>query len=224
MNSGPTIGPAIAARRVIMRAYCLILLCSCSAEVASQEEPPGSVRERLERDDTALAIRSPDSAGTLTAQRRTGDEWVAGLVDLAIVDGEIVTSAASDGAITVERFAVSLGPIDVPASVLGYDVQLTDIHLETASPVRVDTTWRGDDDARGTLALDLVLAWSLTNHGETSPLGAPDLPPIPVELLLTGDAGAVDAELRLRAPGELWSWADLIRLEDLTLILAASTR
>jgi hypothetical protein len=208
----------------MMRAYPLLLLCACSAEVDSISDPPSSVRERLEREDTALVIRSADSAGAITAMRKTGEDWSAGLVDLAIVDGEIVTSAGTDGAITLERLAISIGPIEVPSSVLGYEVALTDVHVETLEPVRVETSWRGDNDARGTLAIDLELQWSLTHHGSTSPLGAPDLPPVPVELLLSGNAAAVNAELRVHAPGELWSWADLIRLEDLSLILAATTR
>lgn len=204
-----------------MRCLSLLLLCSCSAEVASSGEP-ASVRERLERDETALAISSADSAGTITALRKTSDDWSSGFVDLGIASGELAASADGDGAITLERFELAIDPIDIPESVLGYPVQLTDVHL-SAKPVRAVTTWSGDDEAHAALDLDLELQWSLTNHGTTSPLGAPDLPPVPAELVLTGDGTIVHAELRVSAPGELWSWADLIKLTDLTLIVSADS-
>jgi hypothetical protein len=209
-----------------MRALTLLALAStaaCSADVANPGSPPGSVRERLERDETAFAISPAESAGAITALRHTGDGWQAGLADLVLTDGEVAVTAETSGTITLERLALDLGPIEIPETVLGYDVQLTDVHLELAGPVRIDTTWNGDNASRGTAELELELTWSLTNHGSTSPLGAPELPPVPVELVLTGDGAVVHAELRVQASGELWTWADLVRLEDLTLIVSAST-
>jgi hypothetical protein len=206
-----------------LSSLALISASACSAEVAGPDSPPASVRERLERDETSFAISSTDSAGAITALRHTGDGWQAGLADLEINAGEVAATAETSGAITLERLALEIGPIEIPETVLGYDVQLTDVHLELATPVRIAATWNGDNESRGTAELDLELTWSLTNHGSTSPLGAPDLPPVPVELVLTGDGAVVHAELRVQAPGELWSWADLVKLEDLTLIISAST-
>jgi hypothetical protein len=199
------------------------LVTACSADVAAPSDPPASVRERLEREATSLAVIAPESAGAVTAQRRANGGWSAGLVDLRIESGELIASAADDGAITVEHLAIAVGPIDIPESVLGYGAQLTDIEVSLVAPTRLVTTWDGNDAGTAFADLDLALAWSLVNHGSTSPLGSPNLPPVPVELVVTGNGELVRAELRVRAPGELWSWADLIKLEDLTLIVAAAT-
>jgi len=203
----------------------LLLLCSaCSAEIVTPDpSPPESVRERLELGETQLLISSAESAGAITARRRTGDGWSAGFVELEVQTGEVVASADGEGVITLERLAIDLGPIEIPPSVLGYEAQLTNVKLEIAGPARVATTWSGDDESRGMVELELELSWSLSHHGSTLPLGSPELPLVPVELVLTGDGSVVHAELRLRSPGELWSWADLLKLEELTLILSART-
>jgi hypothetical protein len=197
----------------------LFVLTGCGAEVLSSE-PPASVRERLERSPASFAVDAAASAGAITAERNRSDGWSAGLVELAIERGDFVVAVDADG-VSLDELALEIGPIEVPDSVLGYSVQLTDIRITLAEPVRVDATWAGDDDARGDAALPIVLAWSLVNHGTKAPLGAPDLPAVPAELVLAGNGTAVTAELRVSAPGELWSWADLIRLEDLTLIITA---
>jgi len=209
-----------------MRAVAtFLLLCTaCSAEITAPDPSlPESVRERLELGETQLVISTADSAGAITAQRRTGDGWSAGLVDLEVQTGEVIASADSEGVITLDRLAIELGPIAIPPSVLGYDAQLTNVKLEIAEPARVATTWSGDDESHGMVELELALSWSLSHHGSTLPLGSPELPLVPVELVLTGDGSVVHAELRVRSPGELWSWADLLKLEDLTLILSAQT-
>ena len=46
---------------------------------------------------------------------------------------------------------------------------------------------------------------------------------MPVELVLTGDGASVHAEVRVTSKGTFWSWADLVKLEDLSLTLAATT-
>lgn len=168
-----------------------------------------------------LLVDSATSAGAVTAERRLSDGWSAGLVDLAIGDGDVVVTL-DGGDLVLEDLELAIGPIDVPESVLGYGVQLTDITITLAEPTRIVTRWTGDDDAQGDVELELALQWSLTNHGTTSPLGAPDLPKVPATLALSGNGERVHAELRVHAPGELWSWADLLRLADLTLVLAAN--
>ena len=199
----------------------LVLCSACSADRAVSD-PPTSVRERLERGETSLAILPAESAGAVAAARRVAGQWNVGLADLAIRDGAVGLSAEPSGAITLERLAIALDPIAIPDSLLGYDVQLTDVELALADPVRFATAWDGDDDGHGDAAVALELSWSLTNHGSTSPLGAPELPPVPIALDVTGNGSLIRAELRVLAPGELWSWADLVRLEDLSLILSAT--
>ncbi|MEO7092145.1 MAG: hypothetical protein ABI175_02765, partial [Polyangiales bacterium] len=70
--------------------------------------------------------------------------------------------------------------------------------------------------------LDLALSWELTLDGTPAPLGSPKLPLVPVEIVLTGDGEHVSAELHAHAPGELWSWAGLVKLSELQLVLDAS--
>lgn len=196
---------------------------AASACTATPTGPAASVRERLETAETPLAITTLESAGSITAQRRSSGTWVAGYVDLTVEHGDLVVTADDRGAITLERLSVDLGPIEIPKSVLGYAAQLTGVHVESKRPVRVMTTWTGDDDASATAPVDLELTWSLTIDGQTSPLGAPHLPAVPIELLLSGNGENVHAEARVLSPGIVWSWADLVKLEDLSLILAATT-
>lgn len=199
--------------------FSFLALAACTSNAAA----PESVRERLESSATELAITTGDSAGSITAQRRGAAGWVAGTVDLTVESGRLVTSADARGSIAIERLSLDLGPIRIPRSVLGYEAQLTSVHLEAMRPAGVVTSWSGDDEARTTAEVELELTWSLTIDGETSPLGAPRLPAVPLELVLTGDGSAVRAEVNAAAAGMFWSWADLLKLEDLTLSLAAAT-
>lgn len=204
-----------------MRAGILLGL-SLAACTNTSTRPPDSVRERLESDATELVVTA-DSTGSITAQRRGGDGWISGSVDLTVRAGEILASADANGKLELQRLSVDLGPIEIPKSVLGYAAQLTDVHLESKRPVVVATSWSGDDEARATVPVELSLSWSLTIDGKTSPLGAPNLPPVPVELVLTGDGADIRAEAHAVAPGTFWTWADLVKLENLSLTLAATT-
>jgi hypothetical protein len=181
------------------------------------------VRDQLESSEAALSIATTDSGGSIKAERRTSDGWVAGMVSLSVKSGELVARAGAHGAIEIERLAVDLGPIAIPRTVLGYEAQLTDVHVEAIRPPGVVTTWTGDDAARATAAVDLQLSWSLTIDGKKSPLGAPQLPPVGLELELTGEGGDLHAEVRASSTGMFWSWADLVKLEDLTLVLGAAS-
>ena len=217
-------------RRVIMRAGTLFVLVLAAAVTTTTActtapaGPAGSVRERLETaDSTELAVATEASAGSITAKRRSAGQWVAGFVELIVERGDLVVTADERGAITLERLAVDLGPIEIPESVLGYPAQLTDVHVEAKQPVRVMTSWTGNDEALATAPVDLALTWSLTIDGRSSPLGAPVLTDVPIELALTGNGRIIHAEARVLSPGIVWSWADLVKLEDLSLILAATT-
>jgi hypothetical protein len=206
----------------------LILASSFSPACAPQrptggDSPPASVRERLETADTRLLIAGAESGGSITAARRISGGWSAGSVDLAIQSGELVASADATGRVTIERLGLWLGPIDIPESVLGHRAQLTDVHIVVDQPIVMTTQWTDDNDAQATTALDLGLSWALTVDGASAALGGPDLPPVPVELLLTGDGDEVRGDVRVHAAGLVWSWADLVKLEDLDLTLGAVT-
>jgi hypothetical protein len=210
-------------RRVIMRTLSFVPVILLGACTGAQLDDPAanSVRERL-AGETSLAV-SADSTGTISAARRSDGMWIPGVTDLRIDAGELVLSADDNGHVRIESLALDIGPIAIPEGLLGYPVELTDIHLGLVEPAKVVVVWEDDNTGHGNGSVDLLLEWSLTNHGTTSPLGSPDLPLVPVELSLTGDGAHVHAELRVTAPGELYKWANLIKLEDLGLVLASDT-
>jgi hypothetical protein len=205
-----------------MRAGILIFL-SLTACTHNLIEPPDSVRDQLESSEVQLAVSREERAGSITALRRMSGGWIEGSIELSALRGELVTTADARGAIRIERFAVELGPIEIPESVLGYEAQLTGVHLRIERPTRVATMWKGDDEARAMAPMQLELTWSLTIQGQTSPLGSPRLAPVPIEILLIGDGSAIHAKAHARSAGVLWSWADLLKLKDLDLWVTAST-
>jgi hypothetical protein len=166
-----------------------------------------------------------ESAGTITVQRRLGGgAWEAGLVDLAIDQGEIVASADPvTGEITIERLSFQLEDIAIPASVFNREASLSKVRAELMAPVQVETAWSSDDAAHLTASLDLSFSWALTVNGSTAELGAPDLPPVQLQIDVTGNGSTVHVDVDAGASGELWSWAGLVKLEDLRLVLSGVT-
>lgn len=201
----------------------LVILSACSTAGRDEPTPPAdSVRERLE-EPARLLVAATESGGALTAERKVGTGWEAGMVELGIENGELIVSADGRDALTLEGFQVSFKPIDIPDGVFGArEAQLTHVRVDLTGPQRVAATWSGDDEVRLTANLELALSWTLSLDGSPAPLGSPTLPAVPVEIVLTGDGEHVQAELRANAAGELWSWAGLIKLADMTLVLGAS--
>ena len=209
-----------------MRLGCVLLLVlsACNPQEAPSAPGPESVRARLTASDTRLMFSAADSAGTVTAQRRVaGETCETGLVDLVLDQGEVVASADDDGDVTIEKLSFTLAPIAIPHSVFDRDAALANVRVELVTPAVAATTWTDDDAARLSATLDLKLSWALRIDTTTSPLGSPDLPPVTVEVELGGDGSFVHADVRAIAAGELWSWANLIKLQDLNLVLAADT-
>lgn len=200
----------------------LVLVPACAANVASGPPEFDSVHERLAHEPTRLLLSAPDSAGSVTAERRLSSGWQTALVDLHIDNGELVLSSTAAGTIVVERFGVGIQPIDLPKDVVD-NGQLTHVRAELLAPVTVQAHWSDDDTATASAQLSLELSWTLSVNGSGLPLGTPRLPPVPVDLEISGDGSTVRAELRAHAGGEIWSWADLVKLADLSLVLAGET-
>jgi hypothetical protein len=174
---------------------------------------------------TRLILSAEDSAGTITVQRKISGGWETGLADLSVDFGEVAASADPiTGEVTIEKLSIALEPIEIPASVFNREASLSHVRAELERPAVVKTTWIDDNTAHLTATLDLAFAWSLTVEGNTSGLGAPDLPPLALEIDVTGNGAVVHAEVHAGAGGELWSWAGLLKLEDLVLTLAAETK
>ena len=206
--------------RAVLASLPLLIVAACGSQDNSSD--PASMRDRLTA-DTHLFIAASDSAGAVTAQMRSGTGWEDGLVDLKLESGELVARASRSGTIALSSLALELQTISIPATIVGHAADLTRPRLQLSAPAELTATWSGDDDAEVDAVLTLELSWSLTVDGVALPLGAPTLPPLPVKLKLSGDGQRVSAELRVHAPGELWNWADLIKLSDLELVLGAGT-
>lgn len=196
----------------------VLMLAACGDDLTAVA--PVSMRERLAT-ETPLFITANASAGAIKAQMRTSSGWDDGLVDLKLAGGELVARAGAGGGLSLMALSLELETIAIPASLTGHAAELTRPHLQLAAPVELSVAWTGDDAARADATLAVELSWALTVDGVGLPLGAPSLPPLPVKLELAGDGSRITAELRIHAPGELWSWADLIKLSDLELVLGA---
>ncbi len=164
------------------------------------------------------------AAASIAFARVSGSTWESGLVDLQIDSGEVIASAdKATGNVTLETLSFTLKPIEIPPSVFNRAAQLSRVRGVLKAPVAVTTTWVDDDTAHLSASLDLGFSWALTVDGNTIDLGEPDLPPVSVEVDVTGDGSFVHADVKAGAAGELWSWAGLIKLEDLHLVLGAET-
>lgn len=205
-----------------MRTLLLVALgmvaCAGSRDTA---DGPDTMRERLEA-DTRLLVTAEASGAAISAQRRTGDGWAERLVDLPLVHGELV-ARADGGMLALDKLQLSFAPVMIPATLVGHEAQLADLRLTLAQPVAAPAVWRDDAEVSAETRMQLVLSWQLTVDGVGLPLGAPALPPLPVTVALHGSGAHVAAEVQIEAPGELWSWAGLVKLTDLMLVVDAET-
>lgn len=209
-----------------MRSGVLLLLVSfgCNTDLTEAPEPaPASVRERLE-DQTRLLVDAPASAGSITAEHHvSGGAWEGGLVDLHVRTGEVLVSSDRSDALTLDGLQITFDDLQIPPGIFGgHDAKLINLRVDLKNDLRAPAEWLSDDEVHLQANLDVTLSWELVLDGAAAPLGSPKLPPVPAELVLTGTGEHVNADLRMRAPGELWTWANLVRLSELTLILDAN--
>ena len=198
-----------------------VVLLACTS-VPGSGPAPASLRERLAT-ETHLFVAASDSAGAITARRKTDTGWNDQRVALALDSGELVASAARDGNLMLSMFELGFRPVTIPASVLGHEAELTNLHVRLVAPTAATAIWSGDDRASATATLDLQLSWWLGVDGVGLPLGMPRLPPVALTLTLSDDGSGAAAELGVTAAGALWSWAQLVELSDFGLSLVART-
>ena len=206
--------------------FVLLVTSACNPDLAdptSGPKPPASVRERLE-DRTRLLVAASQSGGAITAQHHvSGGVWEGGPAALQIANGELIVSSDAPDALTLDGLQVSFDTLQIPAGVFGsQDAKLTNVRFDLKNELRAPAEWVSEDEVHLQASLDITLSWDLVLDGSVAPLGSPKLPLVPVEIVLTGDGEHVDAALTAHAPGELWTWASLVRLSDLQLSLDAS--
>lgn len=208
-----------------MRSYLAFALfaSACTSASPSGTETFESVRDRLSDAPTRLFIAGAESTGDITARRWTEGGWIEGDTAITVDNGELIASVDSSGKLSVAKLEISIAPIEIPEEVFKKPAQLSDVRIKLAKPITETMTWASDDEATATLTLALDLDWAIAVSGGKTPLGTQHLPPITVDVMVSGDADHVDASLGLHAEGELWSWAGLLELTRLDLALSAST-
>src|SRR5688572_13408197 len=174
-----------------MRRSLILLVCAaaCAADLpADTTDPPASVRERLRGAAPTRLLVAPARGGELVAERKVAGVWDSGTVALEITGGELVVAADADGAVTIGALQIGFASISVPPGVFGAAVaRFEDVRVDLAGALRVPTAvWLGDDTVRLGAAVPIELAWTLTLDGAPVPLGSPALPPLPIELEVTG--------------------------------------
>jgi len=213
-------------QRVIMRRLALfafLVAAGCATSSAPDGAPVySSVKDRLAH-PTRLYIGAGTSTGAITAERYTHDGWVSGTTPLSIAHGEVDGSLDKTGKLEIAQLEVDVDPIAIPDSVFGKPAQLENVRVVLSQPSLADVIWSSDDDAEATLTLALDLNWSIAVNGQSSQLGTQHLPPVVMHLMVTGAGDHVDAALSLDATGTLWNWADLFKLTELELSLAAGS-
>lgn len=213
-------------RRVIMRRLALILFiaatgCATSMEVDGSSTY-SSVKDRLAH-PTRLYIGGATSNGAITAERYTHDGWVSGTTPLLIAHGEVDGNLDKTGKLALGAFEVDVDPIEIPESVFGKPAQLKDVRFTLKQPAVADVVWSSDDDADITLTLALDLDATMVVDTNASQLGTQHLPPVVITTMITGNGDHIDAQLSADAKGTLWNWADLFKLTELQLSLAAAS-
>jgi hypothetical protein len=205
-------------------ALAFVLLASaCVSRSGTDLETYDSVRDRLETKPVRLYVGSEGSDGLISARRWTSEGWVAGDTAVKISSGELKTSADANGRLTLSTFELGIDSIDIPQEVFKKPAQLTDVHLKLTAAASADTTWTSDDAATATLTANLDFSWTIKVDGNKTPLGTQHLPPVPVDITLSGDGEVVDASIGLHAAGELWDWAGLLQMTALELSLSAES-
>lgn len=210
---------------VIMRTALAFALVTAACANSSVDAPDryDSVRERLAEAPTRMYIGGDISTGTVTAQRRTADGWVAGDHTLTIDSGELRASVDANGSLTLDTFEVAVAPIDIPEEVFQKPAQLADVKVTLVEATSGTATWTSDNEATARVTMKLDLGWSIAVNGGKTPLGEQHLPPIDVDFTLDGDGDFVGATIALAATGELWNWANLLQLTHIELQLGAET-
>lgn len=226
-DHGRTNGAELATHRVTMRGFLAlsVFAVGCASGTSTGGGPDGyaSVRDRLADGPTSMSVASESSSGSLTARRRTGEGWVEGETAVSIQGGDVIAQVDGSGALAIDELTVVVAPIDIPDDVFKKPAQLVDVRFSLTSPAKADMQWTSDDDATATLTLALDFDWAIAVNGGKTPLGTQHLPPVMVDVALTGAGDHIDATLSLHADGELWNWADLLEVTKLDLALGAAT-
>lgn len=165
---------------------------------------------------------SSASSGTVQARRWVTDHWEEAQIQIKIATGDLHLSTDASGALHVDGFSFQLAPVPIPDAVFNQPATFQDARLKQTKSASATATWDGPNAATATVALDVEISWKVETETGGQPFHAP-LPAVPTQLTLGGNGDHVDATLSLRAPGIVWSLAELYELLDASVTLEAAT-
>jgi hypothetical protein len=204
-------------------ALTLFAAAGCTSSAPAGGPDYDSVRDRLEDGSTRLFVGASGSTGTITARRWTSSGWVEGNTVVTIESGEVAAKVDANGVLTLDTLVVDFAPIAIPEDVFKKPAALDDVKISLTKPASAPAVWTSEDDATATLTLDLDFDWLIAINGGKTPLGTQHLPPVTIDVVISGAGDHVDASVALAASGELWNWAGLIEMTKLELSLSAAT-
>ena len=200
------------------------LLVACASPADNEGPPYTSMRERLAAEPTYFTLAPTLDIGTLEARRWSNrDGWVSGSAPVALSGGTVEFQLNASGQLVLRQLGFGVDAIELPATLVGQTVTLRDVRVVLAAAPPVDVTWISDGEATAQLSITLSLSWSIAFDEQVGvPLGEQVLAPMPMTIALAGDGEHVETTLELHGRGTLWSWADLLELTGVDLIIAAS--
>lgn len=201
----------------------LTLFATACTNVPVNENSYDSVRQRLTETPTSLYVHDETSSGSITARRRVGDGWDNGTTGLKIERGYVRAALDANGELAIQRLELDLAPIQL--GLFEKPAELKDVHVRLSKPVQSAVVWGSDDEATSIVAMPFEFDWSIkfADATEPYPLATQMLAPSSVAFVLGGDGDHVTARIDIDASGELWNWADILQMTDISMSLDAET-
>jgi hypothetical protein len=193
------------------------------ASTPSVEGPVDSARELLATPRTFAVVPS-DTMVQLDATYDRGPSKEHARVTIPVMAGQVLVVADGDD-LVLGGLSIDLAAVALPTTIVQRGVELSDIHLRLAEPVRTrDSAWRdGDDGFGGDVTIALDLDWSIRIQGTAYPLAPQRLDGIDAGLMIGRDGATLTFDAGAIAPGVRWSWADLVLFGDFTIAVHAAT-
>jgi hypothetical protein len=184
----------------------------------------GTLRERLA---TSRGMTMP-AEGTvqLTASRKY-DGVATSTPELGVDEGRLALRAEHEGALVFDQLDFQVADVTIGAdTVPPAGLTLTDIRVHLERPAYAPRTEWSDDGsfAQGKAEFDLLLDWSILGAGgQTFPLATQRIAAVPAKVSVGASvAGEVTVSFDATVTGTFWSWAGIIEMSDLHLVLQAT--
>jgi hypothetical protein len=199
-----------------MRATLALVAAGLLGACASGTAPSPEHADVVARLHEGVGLHASEG-GTLavTARRRVAGNEHSGRALLAVADTTGTFRFDPDELLWLEDLEVKLDDMVVwPGSV---PMTLTDVTLTLVTPTPALPLYGSEESGTVTFTtpVDLRLTWAvLTDSGALAPLAPQRLGPFDLSATVeVNELGLVVGHLTVTAPGEVWSWADVLFLE-----------